>query len=226
VNKETQDAVAERIRAELVCCDIYAIIRRDAFRIDKSMEPVDPTQEAPSDPTDFGMQGAMARAILRRDWHDLCYWGEAAARLAEGRCPGYETGRTSVSASARAASRTAQHIRKGADEVIHEDITIRSVQAAVWSNKLAKGFNTDDIPLEFCLLTAEIGEAFTAWRQGLGDFGEELADITLFLVGVAEMTGVDLAAEVRRKLSINASRKYRPGPNGVLLKEEEGGGGE
>lgn len=91
MNKETQDAVAERIRAELVCCDIYAIIRRDAFQIDKSMEPVDLTQEAPSDPTDFGMQGAMARAILRRDWHDVCYWGEAAARLAEGRCPGYET---------------------------------------------------------------------------------------------------------------------------------------
>lgn len=85
-----QDDVAYRIRAELVCCDIYDQIRREAFEIDKSREPVDPTQEPPLDPTDFGMQGAMARAIIRKDWHDLCYWGEAAARIAEGRCPGYE----------------------------------------------------------------------------------------------------------------------------------------
>lgn len=98
---------------------------------------------------------------------------------------------------------------------------LRAMQSAAWQNKIAKGFNTTDVPLEFCLLTAEVGEAFTAWRRGLDDFGEELADIALFLVGVAEMTGVDLAAEVDRKLRINASRKHRPGPNGVLLKEKE-----
>jgi hypothetical protein len=98
------------------------------------------------------------------------------------------------------------------------DLTIRAVQSAVWQNKLAKGFGTTDVPLEFGLLTAEIGEAFTAWRKGLTDFGEELADVFLFLTGLAEMTGVDLAAEVERKLAINAGRSYERNGNGALIR--------
>lgn len=60
------DAIAFRIRAELVCCDVYG-------RVNDSSEVT------------------LAQAKNVPDWHDLCYWGEAAARLAEGRCPGYET---------------------------------------------------------------------------------------------------------------------------------------
>ncbi len=44
---------------------------------------------------------------------------------------------------------------------------IQLAQKLAWENKTAKGFNTTDVPLEFGLLTAEIGEAFTAWRKGL-----------------------------------------------------------
>jgi hypothetical protein len=91
VTGNVQDQVALRIRAELVCCDIYEKIRQDALRIDRAREPVNPQDGHSSEPTDFGMQGAMGNAIVRREWHDLCYWGEAAARIAEGRCPGYET---------------------------------------------------------------------------------------------------------------------------------------
>ncbi|WP_323371399.1 nucleoside triphosphate pyrophosphohydrolase family protein [Streptomyces katsurahamanus] len=54
--------------------------------------------------------------------------------------------------------------------------------------------------LEFGLLTAEVGEAFTAWRKHLTDLGEELADVFLYLVSVAEMNGVDLGEEVARKI--------------------------
>jgi hypothetical protein len=63
-----------------------------------------------------------------------------------------------------------------------------------WENKIAKGFNTTDIPLEFCLLQGEIAEAFDAWRKGREDMGEELADadIAIYLFGLAQMTGVDL----------------------------------
>lgn len=96
---------------------------------------------------------------------------------------------------------------------------IRDIQAAAWDNKLAKGFNTTDVPLEFGLLTAEVGEAFTAWRKGLPDYGEELADVFLYLVALAEMTGVDLQAAVQAKLKVNAARIYQTGHNGVLVKE-------
>lgn len=52
--------LAYRIRAELVCCDIFERVQRDG-----------------------GDENAIGRAVLRADWHDLCYWGEAAARLVE-----------------------------------------------------------------------------------------------------------------------------------------------
>lgn len=58
--------IAYRIRAELVCCNIYGRIND--------------THELTLDQARNG-----------RDWHDLCYWGEASARIAEGRCPGYDT---------------------------------------------------------------------------------------------------------------------------------------
>ena len=49
---------------------------------------------------------------------------------------------------------------------------IRSAQRLVWDNKTAKGFNTTDIPMEFCLLNGEVAEAFDAWRKGKPDVGE------------------------------------------------------
>jgi hypothetical protein len=91
IDGDYADAIAFRIRAELVCCDIYEKIRKEALEINKSAESVDLSRSEGDGPTSFGVQGAIGRAILRRDWHDLCYWGEAAAQIAEGRCPGYET---------------------------------------------------------------------------------------------------------------------------------------
>ena len=66
---------------------------------------------------------------------------------------------------------------------------IRSAQKRAWQNKVARGFNITDIPLEFCLLQDETAEAFDAWRKGCDDFGEELADVAIYLLGLAEMTG-------------------------------------
>ena len=43
--------------------------------------------------------------------------------------------------------------------------SITSLQKQVMANKVAKGFNTTDIPFEFMLLTEEVGEAFEAWRK-------------------------------------------------------------
>ena len=65
---------------------------------------------------------------------------------------------------------------------------VRDVQQRAWQNKVEKDFNTTDVPLEFSLMTAEVGEAFTAWRKNRPDFGEELADVALYLVAIAEMT--------------------------------------
>ena len=97
---------------------------------------------------------------------------------------------------------------------------IRTAQERAWANKVAKGFNTTDVPLEFGLLTAEIGEAFTAWRKGLPDFGEELADVLLYLAALAEMTGVDLGGEVARKIEKNTRRQYERNEHGAFIRVE------
>lgn len=97
---------------------------------------------------------------------------------------------------------------------------LSAAQARAWENKLAKGFNVTDVPMEFGLLVEEIGEAFSAWRKGRPDFGGELADVQVFLLGLAQMTGVDLAAEVEAKLKVNEARAYARLPNGTLVKED------
>jgi hypothetical protein len=98
-------------------------------------------------------------------------------------------------------------------------VDIRAGQKLVWENKLTKGFNTTNVPLEFCLLQGEVAEAFDAWRKERGSVGEELADVALFLFSLAEMTGVDLQAEVEAKISKNALRTYSRLPNGTLVKD-------
>ncbi|MGH3620696.1 MAG: hypothetical protein ACRDQ5_02775, partial [Sciscionella sp.] len=87
-----------------------------------------------------------------------------------------------------------------------------------WENKIAKGFNTQDVPLEFGLLTAEVGEAFTAWRKRFPDFGEELADVVLYVIAIAEMNGIDLDGEIGRKIEKNAARVYERNSDGVPIR--------
>jgi NTP pyrophosphatase (non-canonical NTP hydrolase) len=97
-------------------------------------------------------------------------------------------------------------------------VYVRDVQRLAWQNKVNKGFNTSDVPLEFGLLTAEVGEAFTAWRKDLPDFGDELADVALYLVAIAEMTGIDLESAIERKMARNAARVYGRDSRGVLVR--------
>jgi NTP pyrophosphatase (non-canonical NTP hydrolase) len=92
-------------------------------------------------------------------------------------------------------------------------------QRRAWENKVAKGFNTTDVPMEFGLLMEELGEAFSAWRKGKDSYGEELADVGLFLLGLAEMTGVDLGAEIAAKQAKNEARVYVRLPNGTPVKD-------
>ena len=96
---------------------------------------------------------------------------------------------------------------------------IRAAQKLAWENKLAKGFNTTDVPLEFCLLSGELAEAFDAWRKSREDVAEELADTAIFLFGLAEMIGADLQEAIEAKLAANEARVYRRLPNGVPVKD-------
>lgn len=76
-----QDQIAYRIRAELVCCDIYGVVQAEAAKLKEFDLCGDKKPVA----------NAIGRAVNRGDWHEICYWGEASARIAEDQCPGYET---------------------------------------------------------------------------------------------------------------------------------------
>ena len=100
------------------------------------------------------------------------------------------------------------------------DFSTQQIQERIYQNKVNKGFNTTDIPKEFCLLYGEVGEAFDAWRKDKSDFGEELADVAIYLLGIAEICKIDLGDEISKKMTINEQRKYRV-IKGAVIKDEQ-----
>lgn len=96
---------------------------------------------------------------------------------------------------------------------------LKSLQTKVLANKTAKGFDTE-VETEFLLLYGEVAEAYEAWRQKKSDLGEELADVLIYLLGLAEILGFNLDEEVTAKMEKNAKRTYVT-KNGVLVKEGE-----
>ena len=82
------------------------------------------------------------------------------------------------------------------------------IQKAIYANKVAKGFNVTDIPMEFTYLYGEVGEAFESWRKKKDNLGEELADVAIYLLGMAEILGIDLETEILQKMEKNTKRVY------------------
>lgn len=99
-------------------------------------------------------------------------------------------------------------------------MNLREAQKAIYQNKVDKEFNTSDVNKEFCLLYGEVAEAYDAWRKKKENVGEELADVAIYLLGLSEILGVDLAEEIEKKMRINQNRQYQD-VNGVLLKKTE-----
>lgn len=87
-------------------------------------------------------------------------------------------------------------------------MSLRDVQREVLQNKIRHGFNTTDMEQEFCYLYKEVAEAYDAYYKQMDSFGEELADVAIFLLGIAEIKGIDLEAEILKKVQKNKDRVY------------------
>ena len=98
---------------------------------------------------------------------------------------------------------------------------MKEMQKKIYENKVNKGFNVTDIPMEFCYIYGEVAEAYEAWRKHEDTVGEELADVAIYLLGLAEILGVDLQHEIERKMSINEHRTYEV-VDGVLKRTFDG----
>lgn len=100
-------------------------------------------------------------------------------------------------------------------------IDLKQKQKEIFQNKINKGFNTTDINKEFCYLYGEVAEAFDAYRNKKDDLNEELADIAIFTMGIAEMLNINLEEAIKNKVEKNNKRKYVKNEKGVLVKEGE-----
>ena len=85
---------------------------------------------------------------------------------------------------------------------------LKEAQKHIYQNKVDKHWNVSDIEKELCLMQGEIAEFYEAYRKRLPTLGEELADVAIYLLGIAEILHVDLEAEIRRKMSVNQHRQY------------------
>lgn len=88
----------------------------------------------------------------------------------------------------------------------------KKLQKEIIQNKKEQGFNTTDIKFELLLLYGEVNELFQAWlKDDDQNIGEELADVAIFLLGIAEILDKDLGVEIIEKMKVNKNRIYRNG---------------
>ena len=98
-------------------------------------------------------------------------------------------------------------------------VDLKALQKEIYMNKVKKGFNIDNVYWEFCYLYSEVAEAFNAYNKKEENLGEELADIAIFLLGIAEILNINLEEQIVRKIDINKKRQYAE-VNGKLIRIE------
>jgi NTP pyrophosphatase (non-canonical NTP hydrolase) len=98
---------------------------------------------------------------------------------------------------------------------------LKDIQKKIYENKVKKGFNVTNVELEFCLLQGEMAEAFEAYNKKLPSVGEELADVAIYLYGIAEILGIDLKQEILKKVEKNERRIYEK-VDGITVRVSEG----
>lgn len=88
-------------------------------------------------------------------------------------------------------------------------VDLKELQKEVIRNKIEKGFNTNDMALEFCRAHEELSEAFSKYNKGEEGVAEEFADVAIFLLGLCEQLGYDLESELVNKIEKNKKRVYK-----------------
>jgi len=102
---------------------------------------------------------------------------------------------------------------------------MRDAQKEILENKKRHNFNTTNIEQEFCYLYGEVREAYEAYAKGWNTFGEELADVTNFSMGIAEILGINLEKEILHRIygvneAVGISLLQQPQVIGVITMRE------
>lgn len=83
----------------------------------------------------------------------------------------------------------------------------QEAQKAVYQNKLEHQFNVTDVDLEFLLLYGKVHEAWEAYQKASREeTAAELADVAIYLLGIAEILEIDLGEAIAKKMACNRGR--------------------
>ena len=102
----------------------------------------------------------------------------------------------------------------GSEDDVYYGMSIYRWQEMLNKWALSKGFDWKRAEIDTMLLRlhSEISEASEAIRDGkILNFAEELADIFIRLVNVAEVMGIDLEGAVMEKHKVNLKRPHLHG---------------
>ncbi len=103
---------------------------------------------------------------------------------------------------------------------LKENPTLADFQKYVDELKIERGFNRTDKFFECCLLAEETGELISAVRKNnkggsigtgsvAGNVADEMADVFIFLLSIANMHGIDLEQAFRDKEEKNKQRTWK-----------------
>lgn len=95
---------------------------------------------------------------------------------------------------------------------------LTDAQKKAYQNKLDHRWNVTDFSKEFAHVQDELAEAEAAYKENdMQHMVEELADVAIYLMGMAEMAHMDLGAAISKKMEINETRSYSADGQRVYL---------
>jgi len=105
-------------------------------------------------------------------------------------------------------------------ELLNENSSVTEVQNYIENMKIARGFNTISIEREMMLMMEEFGELAKAIRKSTKgrldpekvydtSVEEELADVFIYLLNIANMSNVNIFEAFKNKEKRNCNRQWK-----------------
>lgn len=101
-------------------------------------------------------------------------------------------------------------------------VDLTALQKEVYENKVRHGFNLTNMAEEFCLTMTELSEAYKALNlNDKNELAEELADVIIYVLGIAELQHVEVEPALIKKIEKNRRRRYFRNEDGSWGKTED-----
>lgn len=97
------------------------------------------------------------------------------------------------------------------DATLIGEKTAKELDKKAYTN-ISKAFKNNAVSTRLMLIVSELAEAQEGLRHGdMDNFREELADVAIRLADLCGGLGIDLEAEIKKKMEKNRNRPYKHG---------------